>query len=465
MSMTLEIAPFEEAMGKLLKFTIEQFGSVSCSKTYKLEKSQNNTVCLAETNYFLGDSTEPFVHYAGDNYSEKSLIINFKHPFWHSYWEHITGETGPDGLDQAINEYLNGYRDWAAAETSRPGREKEIQAIEKLTGFDKMLEIFKFFYAVYNRFQAGELLFIKDIKGKKEQIDEKNLQTLKEAIEGVKRGSITVLSTLDGFKPDRFTSMVIDGLKPLKIINVNDLDLFSVVGRINDDLKNFFSSLMHLGSLREHPERYFVSSKKSSFWIQQLTNLAENQSRLDAINNEINKYNLGVELKVVKFIPNDLCINDTFYAVRIVNKKTGVSSNLKDVGFGFSQILPIIIQSTLSKEKTLLIEQPELHLHPALQAEMGDLFISSALGEQKNTLLIETHSEHLILRILRRIRETTEGELPEGMPPIKPEDVSVVYVKAGKEGSEAIQIPIKADGDFASDWPDGFFTEREKELF
>ena len=99
-----------------------------------------------------------------------------------------------------------------------------------------------------------------------------------------------------------------------------------------------------------------------------------------------------------------------------------------------------------------------------MQAELGDVFIESALGERKNTFLLETHSEHLILRILRRVRETTEGKLPEGRTPVRPEDVSVVYVQPGPKGAEVIQLPVTPDGDFSRPWPNGFFAERFQEL-
>ena len=70
------------------------------------------------------------------------------------------------------------------------------------------------------------------------------------------------------------------------------------------------------------------------------------------------------------------------------------------------------------KKKTLLIEQPEIHLHPAHQAELGDMFIRSALGEQRNTILLETHSEHLMLSIhTPNAAQTTNKDsdiLPEG---------------------------------------------------
>ena len=95
---------------------------------------------------------------------------------------------------------------------------------------------------------------------------------------------------------------------------------------------------------------------------------------------------------------------------------------------------------------------------------MGDLFIESALGERKNTFLLETHSEHLILRILRRVRETTAGTLLEGSQPVRPEDVSVLYVQPGPNGAEVIELPVTPDGDFDRPWPGGFFAERFKDL-
>jgi hypothetical protein len=143
----------------------------------------------------------------------------------------------------------------------------------------------------------------------------------------------------------------------------------------------------------------------------------------------------------------------------------GLRLNRKDVGTGISQVLPVVVSSAAGWRSLLAIEQPELHLHPALQAELGDVFIESALGERGNTFLLETHSEHLILRILRRVRETTEGTLPEGKTPVRPEDVSVVYVQPGPNGSEVLEMPVTPDGDFGRPWPGGFFAERAAELF
>ena len=71
----------------------------------------------------------------------------------------------------------------------------------------------------------------------------------------------------------------------------------------------------------------------------------------------------------------------------------------------------------------------------------------------------------MILRLLRRVRETTEGTLPEGTQPVRPEDLSILYVKPTSEGSVVYPLQVAEDGDFLDSWPDGFFPERAKELF
>jgi predicted ATPase len=81
------------------------------------------------------------------------------------------------------------------------------------------------------------------------------------------------------------------------------------------------------------------------------------------------------------------------------------------------------------------------------------------------SFLIETHSEHLMLRLLRRIRETTEGELTGGSVALSPDDVSVVYVQSSAKGVEMLPLPIDETGEFSTKWPKGFFDERAEELF
>lgn len=149
----------------------------------------------------------------------------------------------------------------------------------------------------------------------------------------------------------------------------------------------------------------------------------------------------------------------------LIDKRTGTPVSHRDVGIGVSQVLPVLVSAYASNGLWVAIEQPEIHLHPALQAELGDVFVQSALGGQGNAFLIETHSEHLILRILRRVRETTDGELSHDLPRVHPGDISVLYVQPGRDGAEVIHIPVTPDGEFERPWPEGFFAERAKELF
>jgi AAA ATPase domain len=148
----------------------------------------------------------------------------------------------------------------------------------------------------------------------------------------------------------------------------------------------------------------------------------------------------------------------------LVDRLTTTEVSHRDVGIGISQVLPVLVSAYGSRERMIAIEQPEIHLHPRLQAEIADVFIESALGGRNNVFLLETHSEHLILRVLRRIRETAEGRLPVGMTPISPKDVAVLSVMPDRNGALVVEIPVTSDGEFGGLWPGGFFPERAKEM-
>ena len=88
-------------------------------------------------------------------------------------------------------------------------------------------------------------------------------------------------------------------------------------------------------------------------------------------------------------------------------RKEHVSVALPDVGFGISQLLPFIVQSLVSEEQIISIEQPEVHVHPKLQADLGDLLAEAIKEPRQNQFIIETHSEHLILRLQRLVRKSS----------------------------------------------------------
>ena len=78
--------------------------------------------------------------------------------------------------------------------------------------------------------------------------------------------------------------------------------------------------------------------------------------------------------------------------------------NIVDVGFGISQVLPILVEGlTMHQGSMLILEQPEIHLHPKMQMDIADFLIM--LAQQGKHLIIETHSDHIINRIVRRAVE------------------------------------------------------------
>jgi hypothetical protein len=139
----------------------------------------------------------------------------------------------------------------------------------------------------------------------------------------------------------------------------------------------------------------------------------------------------------------------------LIDQRTNTVVTHRDVGIGISQVLPVLVMAYGSQGKLLAMEQPEIHLHPALQA---------ALGPRKNTFILETHSEHLILRLMRRMRETYQGKVTS-VSPVTPSDVSVLYVEPDGTRSIVREMPLNELGELVKSWPGGFFEEGLREQF
>ena len=137
----------------------------------------------------------------------------------------------------------------------------------------------------------------------------------------------------------------------------------------------------------------------------------------------------------------------------VLTEKGSPATNIADVGFGFSQILPLIIQGlTLPDDGVIVAEQPEIHLNPRLQGVLGDLFVS--IVNQDKGIFVETHSEHLLLRVRRLI---AEGELSAS-------DVSLLYVEQDDGKATIRSIEVTDNGHIEpADWPKGFFEDSLRE--
>lgn len=142
---------------------------------------------------------------------------------------------------------------------------------------------------------------------------------------------------------------------------------------------------------------------------------------------------------------------------------------LSEVGTGVSQLLPVI--SSIIGGENKLYSQPELHLHPKAQAILGDLFI---VGIQKNReknqkhpglpiygITLETHSEHLILRILRRIRE---DQAAGDQLKLSKDELSIIYLDSSDGKAHLHWIRVDKNGEFLDVWPNGFFIDRFEDI-
>lgn len=131
----------------------------------------------------------------------------------------------------------------------------------------------------------------------------------------------------------------------------------------------------------------------------------------------------------------------------------------QDVGTGVSQLIPVL--TALWAFRPAVIHQPELHLHPALQSVLGDVLVARPDRPPK---ILESHSEHLLLRILRRIRETTSLGVKAPYP-VVPRDVAVLYFDPLDNGDTRIlSLRIDEAGNFLDRWPRGFFVDRDEDL-
>ena len=153
------------------------------------------------------------------------------------------------------------------------------------------------------------------------------------------------------------------------------------------------------------------------------------------------------------------------HKLSLVDNKRGIQVAPQDIGVGISQVLPVLVGVLDSEIETFMIEQPELHVHPSLQCRIGDLLISQIVNNSNKVFIIETHSEHLLLRLLRRIRETNEGVLPAGISGLEPNQLSVNYVELTEHRLNVRQLLVSEDGDSLGKWPEGFFEERAGEMF
>ncbi|HEY9082682.1 MAG TPA: AAA family ATPase [Vicingaceae bacterium] len=250
----------------------------------------------------------------------------------------------------------------------------------------------------------------------------------------------------------------------------HDIDVFFYV--LDSLIKYVFNSVTYVGPLREEPSRRYIyedevieigvkGENAAYIFLSESDKLIDNVYFFDKDENKfykeipttlgdsVNKWNDLFKIKNFKAEPSQEVIRLNLDSSN--NENTRV--NIADVGFGVSQIFPIVLEGLrMKKDATMLLEQPEIHLHPKIQMQLADYFISLALS-QKN-LIIETHSEHIINRLVRRIIEDTEFDLNEY--------IGIYFIEPTSNGSKFTPIKINEIKGIIN-WPNDFFDQTANE--
>lgn len=231
-----------------------------------------------------------------------------------------------------------------------------------------------------------------------------------------------------------------------------------VLPRICNSCYNVFSNLEYVGAMRVPPARTYMFSgernKKVGSSGENAVNLiamdsgrrgSKSKNILKKVVSWLKKSGIASDIKI-------LPLSDRHYEFHIQNSVTKEYQNFADVGYGNSQVIPVLVGGyNLERGSVFLVEEPEIHLHPRAQAELGDFFLE--LHNQGIQSLVETHSEYLVVRLQQHVAA--------GL--LNPKDVGFYYVYANKNKKEIVELKLDRKGQFLEKWPEGFFPERLEE--
>ena len=267
--------------------------------------------------------------------------------------------------------------------------------------------------------------------------------------------------------------------EPEKFYRVSEISMarFKNAGFLTDfalATETMLGSLSYLGPLRKHPQRTYQWSGDTPEGVGQM---GENAiAAILAAQNEGRMLNRGPRMAKQSFAEfvahwlKDLGVIHSFvvkavaegrkeYEVLVQTHAKAPEVKITDVGFGVSQVLPVLVQAFYCPpNSTVWMEQPEIHLHPQVQAELADVFISAIRsrenGNARNVqLIVESHSEHFLNRLQRRI---AEGE-------ITPDDVAIYFCKRAGSATELEPLEVNLYGDIEN-WPENFFGDEMADL-
>lgn len=248
------------------------------------------------------------------------------------------------------------------------------------------------------------------------------------------------------------------------------LKLNAIIAALNNEIAIFYHRCDYIAPMRAEGSRFY---RIQGLQVESVDPYGHNLLEFIASLTEKEKHSFDDFVSSVLNVTVDVPSESGAKSLRIKTKNGDFS--LADVGYGYSQVLPVISKlwhttyiienhsSLMGRlrfrefdKNILLMEQPELHLHPAMQAKVADTLIRTIKrtreAKECATLIVETHSQAIINRLGRRIRE---GEL-------LPDDVSVILFSKDRENKNSIikQISYTEKGQL-KDWPFGFFDPED----
>ena len=213
-------------------------------------------------------------------------------------------------------------------------------------------------------------------------------------------------------------------------IHLNNLNIKNCYGRpgmnfsdilepLPSAFEELFSYVYYLGPTRVHPKRLYhwerTHPKEIDLWgnkavdallsarVRQLT-IAHNGGST-SIEERISKWLQKMELAYSFSLVPKGALDDNNYEIRIQKTQSSAEVTLADLGHGVADLFPLLVHCCYVPEgSTLILEQPGIHLHPMAQAQLADLFLE-VIAERNLQILVESHSEHLLTRLQRRVAE------------------------------------------------------------
>ena len=256
------------------------------------------------------------------------------------------------------------------------------------------------------------------------------------------------------------------GLPPQPFINfTGPTDILPQFSSVFEEL---FSHVYYLGPTRVHPQRLYhwktAHPKEIDMWGNKAVD-ALLSARVRQLTTAHNGESISIEKRISKWLQKlDLAhsfwlgpignLSDNNYEVRIQKSPNSAKVTLADIGHGVADLFPLLVHCCYVPEgTTLILEQPGIHLHPKAQADLADLLIE-VITERNLQILIESHSEHLLTRLQRRIAEEKITS-----------DQTALYFCRNDEGVSTIErLEIDELGNIKN-WPENFFGEVMSDMF